>query len=116
MTWSAFFSKRQARLRGLVLLPAAVALFFAGLALEDAGLRAAAPYLVAAALSVLYVARPMLGLWVLPFSGFAAFTLIMLVAPLAGLGSGPMSDWLVFLALGAVPTLLLWLARPGVEA
>jgi hypothetical protein len=98
------------------LLPAAVALFFAGLALEDAGLRAAAPYLVAAALSVLYVARPMVGLWVLPFSGFAAFTLIMLVAPLAGLGSGPMSDWLVFLALGAVPTLLLWLARPGVEA
>ena len=98
------------------MLPAAVALFFAGLALEDAGLWSAAPYLIAAALSALYVARPMLGLWVLPFSAFAAFTLIMLLAPLAGLGSGPVSDWLVFLAFGAVPTLLLWLARPGVEA
>ncbi len=100
----------------MVLLPAAVALFFAALALEDAGVVAAAPYLIAAGLSALYFVRPMLGLWVVPFSGFAAFTVIILVAPLFGWGSGPLSDWLIFAALGAVPTILLWLARPRGEA
>ena len=116
MTWNALFCKRQARLRWLVLLPAAVALYFAGLALEDVGLRAATPYLIAAGLSATYVARPMLGVWVLPFSAFTAYTILMLVAPLVGFGTGDVTAWLVYVALGAVPTVLLWLARPGIEA
>lgn len=115
MTWNALFTKRQARLRWLVLLPAGVALYFAWLALDDVGLRAATPYLIAAALSALYVARPMLAVWVLPFSAFSAYTILMIVAPLVGYGTGLMKDWLVYVALGAVPTLLLWLARPSVS-
>ncbi len=106
------FAKRYARFRWVALFPAALAILFAGLARDDGDILTAAPFLAVAGLSVLYIIRPMYVLWAMPFAGFAAFTLIATVAPFVGLGSDRPTDWPVSIAVGAVPTALLWPARP----
>lgn len=117
MSVPALFARRQARYRWVALLPAAVAVVFAALAYEDVGsILGASPYVAVACLGPLYVVRPMSVVWALLFAAFAAYTLVMILAPVLGFGGGPLGDRVVFLALGAVPTVLLWLSRPRGEA
>ena len=110
------FAKRHARFRWVALVPAAVAFVFSAMALEDAGLVGALPYIVIVLLSVLYIVRPMFALWAPPFAGFVVYSVLVLVNPLVDPGNGPLSDWAVFSALGIVPMALLWFARPKSEA
>jgi hypothetical protein len=86
------------------------------MALEDAGLVPALPYVAVVLLSVLYVIRPMLILWAPPFAAFVVYTALVLVNPLFNPGNGPFTEWILFVALGFVPTVLLWLARPSSES
>jgi hypothetical protein len=116
VTLTEILSTRRARFRWGVLLPAAIALYFAALAYEDVGVGSALPYLAVASLSLLHLWRPAYVFWALPFVGFAAYTAVMLVAPAIGFGGTPLAEQLVFLALGLVPTFLLWLARPRAAA
>lgn len=103
------FAKRRARFKWLVALPGAVALLFLGHAFEDDGIVAAAPYVAVVLMSTLYLFRPMLILWAPMFAAFVFYTVTVLVYP----DNGPRSEWIMFLLLGIVPAVVLWLARPG---
>jgi hypothetical protein len=103
----ALFDRRRARFRWVAVCPAAVAALFAAMALEDAGLVGALPYVAVALLSVLYVVRPMLILWAPPFVAFVVYTALVLVNPLFNPGNGPFTEWILLVALGFVPTVLL---------
>jgi hypothetical protein len=107
------FAKRRARLKWVVALPAVVALLFAGMALEDGGVAAAAPYVCVVLMSGSYVFRPMMILWAPVFAAFVAYAVLILVNPLVNPGNGSLNEWFIFLLLGIVPAILLWLARPG---
>ena len=89
---------------------------FAGLAVDDAGVAGAAPYAVMALLSVLYLIRPMFALWAPVFAAFVVYASLVLVNPLVDSANGPWTDWLIFLALGIMPAIVLWLARPTTPA
>lgn len=102
------FATRRARHKWVVLLPGALALLFLGHAFEDGGLTAAAPYAGITLVSALYVIRPMLILWAPIFAAFVFYAGAVLVSP----ENGPRSEWIIFMLLGIVPALLLWLARP----
>lgn len=112
MTLGVLFAKRQARFRWAVLLPAAIALYFGWLAGDDVGLLSALPYLAVALLTLLYGVRPAYALWALPFAGFSAYVVFTLLEPLIGFEGAPLTERLAYLALGVVPTFLLWLSRP----
>ena len=109
---SELFAKRRASFRWGALAPAAVAFVFSAMALEDGGLAGAVPYIVVVLLSILYIVRPMFVLWAPPFVGFVVYSVLVLANP----GNGPLSEWAIFCALGIVPTVLLWFARPKSEA
>ena len=109
-------AKRRARFRWVALVPAAVAFVFSAMALEDAGLVGALPYIVVVLLSVLYIVRPMFALWAPPFARLVVYSLLVLINPFIDPGNGPRSEWAIFSALGIVPTVLLWFARPKSEA
>jgi hypothetical protein len=96
----------------LALIPAIVAALFAAMALDDAGVIGALPYLSVVLLNLLYFVRPMLILWAPAFAAFLVYTAIILVNPLVDPGNGPFTDWVLFLTMGFVPTVLLWFSRP----
>ena len=95
-------------MRGLAILPGLVAVAFIGHAIEDAGIIGAIPYIVIILLSVSYLIRPMVILWVPLFCAFVMYTLAVAIHP----ENGPRSEWIVFVLLGFVPAVLLCLARP----
>jgi hypothetical protein len=101
-------AKRQTRLKGLAVFPGIVALLFVGHAFEDAGPTGAAPYIAIALISASYVVRPMWITWLPLFATFSVYTVLVAANP----GLGPASEWVVFLLVGCVPALLLWIARP----
>jgi hypothetical protein len=107
------FEKRPARFKWVVALPGAVALLFLGHALEDGGLSSAAPYAAVVLMSALYLLRPMLIVWGPVFAAFVFYSVAVLVNPDNG---GPRSEWIIFLLMGIVPVVVLWLARPGTVA
>jgi len=92
-------------------VPALAALMFVGHAWEDAGAIAALPYLAIIALSVGYIIRPMVVLWVPLIGAFAWYSAEVALTP----SSGPAGEWVFFQCLGLVPVALLWLARPRRE-
>jgi hypothetical protein len=98
------------------LVPAAVAFVFAGMAIDDDGLVGALPYIVVVPLSLLYIVRPMFVLWAPSFAAFVVYSVLVLVNPLVDRGNAGLNDWVVFSALGIVPTALLWFARPRSDA
>jgi len=110
------FAKRRSDFRWAALVPALVAFVFSAMAIEDAGVVGALPYLAVALLSLLYIVRPMLALWAPLFAAFVAYGVLVVINPLVDPGNGPLSDWIVFSALGIVPATLLWLARPKRDA
>src|SRR5262245_32967512 len=97
-------------MRGLAVVPGAIALLIVGHAVEDAGLVGAVPYLVIVALSASYVFRPTVAAWGLLFTAFAAYGIIVAALP----QNGPTDEWVLFMILGFVPAALLWIARPRV--
>jgi hypothetical protein len=64
------FGKRKARLKWLTALPGLVALLFLGHAFEDGGPAAAVPYIAIVVMTVSYMVRPMLFVWVPVFAAF----------------------------------------------
>jgi hypothetical protein len=60
-------------------------------------------------MSAVYLLRPMLILWGPVFAAFVFYAVAVLVNPDNG---GPRSEWIIFLLLGIVPVVVLWLARP----
>jgi hypothetical protein len=102
------FGRKNASLRGLALIPALVALLFVGHAIEDGGPSAATPYIVIIILSASYVVRPTVLAWILLFTAFAAYGVIVAGLP----ANGPRGEWILFMLLGFGPALLLWVARP----
>jgi hypothetical protein len=112
-TLNRLFAKRRARLKWVVALPSIVGLLFAGMALDDGGFAAAAPYVCVVLMSGLYVFRPMMILWAPVFAAFVAYAVIILVNPLVNPRNSSLNEWFIFLLLGIVPAFLLWLARPG---
>jgi len=107
------FERRRVRFRWLALIPAIVAALFAAMALDDDGVIGAVPYFTIVLLSLLYLVRPMLILWAPAFTAFLVYTVIVLVNPLIDPGTGPLTDWVLFVALGLFPTVVLWFARPS---
>jgi len=90
------------------LLPALIALLFVGHAYEDAGVLGAIPYVGIIILSSIYVFRPMMILWAPVFAAFVAYFVAVMLHP----QNGPVGEWVIFMLLGLVPAVLLWLARP----
>lgn len=106
------FARRRAEGRWVALVPAVVAFLFSTMAIEDAGVVGALPYLAVALLCILYIVRPMMAFWALPFAAFVAYSVMVLINPLVDPGNGPLSEWVLFAGLGIVPAVLLWVARP----
>jgi hypothetical protein len=86
------------------------------MALDDAGLVGALPYIAVMLLSLLYIVRPMFAFWAPAFAAFVVYSVLVLVDPLVDPWNGPLSEWIIFSGLGIVPAGLLWLARPRLEA
>ncbi len=102
------FGKRTTRLRGLAIVPGVVALLFVGHAYEDSGPEGAMLYVILILLSITYVIRPMVVAWLPLFLAFAAYSFLVGRAP----WDRYWNEWLIFLLIGIVPTISLWLARP----
>jgi hypothetical protein len=100
--------RRTSRLRWLVLLPCVVALLFVGHAAEDSGAVGAAPYMAIIILSVWYVVRPTLLAWALLFATFLSYGLLVASRP----DGNAQGEWVLFMSLGFIPAILLWVARP----
>jgi hypothetical protein len=101
-------AKRRARLRWIVAFPGVIALLLIGHAFEDAGPIGAAPYLLIIVISGSYLVRPMLISWLPLFAAFSWYAVAVAATP----EHGPPGEWVFFMLLGLIPTLLLWLARP----
>lgn len=104
------FGRTPASMRGLALVPGVIALLLVGHAIEDAGLRGAAPYMVIIILSVSYVLWPTVVAWTLLFAAFASYGIIVAGLP----GNGPRDEWVLFMLMGFLPAILMWVARPRV--
>jgi len=102
------FGRRQSKFRWFALLPALIALLFVGHAWEDGGAGSGLLYIGIIIVCVVYVFRPMLILWLPLFLAFAAYAVAVAFSP----QNGPTSEWIIFMLLGFVPAVLLWLARP----
>ena len=103
------FGQRRSSRRVVATLPGVVALLFVGHAYEDGGLSGAVPYVITLLLNVSYVFCPTLLAWILLFGAFVFYTAVVATHP----ASGSRGEWVFFILLGLIPTLLLWLARPG---
>ena len=102
------FGRRQSRFRWLAIAPALVALLFVGHAWEDGGAGSGLIYTGIIIISVMYVFRPMLILWLPVFLAFVAYAIAVALST----HNGPTSEWILFMLLGFFPASLLWLARP----
>lgn len=102
------FEKRNSSMRLGALLPALIALLFVGHAYEDAGVLGATPYAGIIILSIICVFRPMMILWAPVFIAFVAYFVVVALHP----QNGTFGEWVIFMLLGLVPAVLLWLARP----
>jgi hypothetical protein len=101
------FAKRHVRFKWIVVLPAILALVSLGHAFQDDGLYSAMPH-IGIALSTLYLVRPMLVAWPPILAAFVFYGLAVLVNP----NNGPRGEWIIFLLIGIIPAVCLWLARP----
>ena len=103
-----FFGKRRTPLRWVAVLPGLIALVFLGHAFEDAGFIGALPYIVIVFVSVAYVIRPRVILWILLFGVFVLYAVLVALHP----GNGPASEWVDFMLIGSVPAILMLFAWP----
>ena len=103
------FGKRTTPLRWLALVTNLVTVPFLLLSVEyNAGLQGTLPYIALVALSVAYVVRPMVAIWVPIFGWFAYYALDIALHP-QHLTKG---DWIFFTFLGLAPAILMLLAWP----
>ena len=103
-----FFGRRRTPLRWLAAAPGVVALALLGHALEDAGLLGAFPYVAVILLSVGYMIRPMVVLWIVLFGVFALYSLAVALH----LERIIPSERILFLSIALAPTILMLLAWP----
>jgi hypothetical protein len=104
------FGRTSAPGRRLALIPGVIALLLVGHAIDDAGIRAAVPYVAVAILSASYAIYPTIVAWAVLFAAFAGYGVAV-----AGFGgNGPRNEWFLFLLLGFGPAALLWVARPTI--
>src|SRR5262245_31406161 len=68
-----FFEKRWTPLKWIAILPGLSALVIVGHAFEDAGLVGALPYIAIIAISIVYLFRPSVILWMALFGSFALY-------------------------------------------
>src|SRR5262245_12438064 len=100
-----FFGKRWTPLKWITILPGLIALVFVGHAFEDAGLFGALPYMAIISISVAYLFRPMVIIWVALFGSFAFYAgLIAIYSDQGFLSEG-------FL-IGLVPAISMLFAWP----
>ena len=100
-----FFGQRMTPLKWIALVPGLIALFFLGHAIEDAGLVGAFPYIAILAISIAYLFRPMVILWMLLFGAFAFFAGLIAF----GTEEGLLNEGFLF---GAIPAILMLFAWP----
>jgi len=89
-------------------IPATIALILVGPAYEDDGMRSAGLYACLVLLSIVQSIRPTMLGWLILFAPFFAYELAVELSR----GREPLSEWLLFVVLGFVPTLAMWIGRP----
>jgi hypothetical protein len=102
------FGKRTTPLRWLALAPGLVSMLFLVLSLPYVGLLGALEYLAIMLLSVAYLIRPTVMLWVPLFGWFASYSVEIASHP----ERSTKSDWIIFMFLGTAPAILTLLAWP----
>jgi hypothetical protein len=90
------------------ILPALIALLFAGHAAEDAGPGAALLLLGIVGLCIVQAIWPTIAGWALLFTPLLAYGIVVAFSP----ESGPRDEWVLFMSFGLVPAFALWLGRP----
>lgn len=100
-----FFGKRWTPLKWIAIIPGLVAFVFLGHAFEDAGLFGALPYIAIVAISIGYLFRPRVILWIFLFGSFALFAVMIAVT----MENGLMNEWFL---TGVIPAILMLFAWP----
>lgn len=91
-------------LKWIAIVPGLIALLFLGHAFEDAGLVGALPYIAILAISVAYLFRPMVVLWIALFGLFAFYAGLIALSTEEGL----LNEGFIIALIPAILMLFAW--------